>query len=664
MMKIPGTWCALLLLCSTAAAQADPPAQVGRLSYLSGTVSFAPADNSSEWGVAPLNRPVTTGDRVWTERDGRAEIRVGSTAIRAAALTSVDILRLDDDGTQLRLAQGTLDVNLRLLHAGDSFEIGTPGGAVLLTQPGSYRVQVDPSGATTTLLVRRGQADVLTGNAPLSVRDQQFLAFSAQGQETLAAPAPDEFDNWAAARDRQDERGVATRYVPPEMTGYEELDQHGAWQTTPEYGAVWTPTAVAAGWAPYRDGRWVWVSPWGWTWVDSAPWGFAPFHYGRWVWLGQRWAWAPGARVARPVYAPALVAFVGGSNWSVSVGAGPAVGWVPLGWREPYIPWYRHSPAYVRNVNISHVTNINVIQQYSNVNHVTHNRYVNRGVPSATTVVSRDTFVSARHVHEAPLQVPVVHEAPVLRPERQSFTAGRASARLPDAIASREVFAARAPVAPARFAGEGASGNARGGRDEMHNRPRVRVLGAHAPAAVPPPAPPIAPAIPAAPRTERHDRAAEPRPPAETARPRLERPPHANPVTPAQPAAQRPAQPVQPVQPMQPPQQHPVQQDQHHARAQARLAQQQQLQAQKEHQHQVVQQRAQEVQQQRERQFQQAQQVQQQQQQQLRQQHAREQRQMERAQPQHQNNVRAQPPAAAPARERRPHDAERAPQQR
>jgi hypothetical protein len=28
------------------------------------------------------------------------------------------------------------------------------------------------------------------------------------------------------------------------------------------------------------------MSPWGWTWVDNAPWGFAPFHYGRWVGAG------------------------------------------------------------------------------------------------------------------------------------------------------------------------------------------------------------------------------------------------------------------------------------------------------------------------------------------------------------------------------------------
>ena len=103
------------------------------------------------------------------------------------------------------------------------------------------------------------------------------------------------------------------------MTGYEDLDRYGEWVSEPEYGTLWFPTRVSSGWAPYREGRWTWVRPWGWTWVDEAPWGYAPFHYGRWVQVRNRWAWHPGRRVDRPTWSPALVAFVGGSNWSVSI---------------------------------------------------------------------------------------------------------------------------------------------------------------------------------------------------------------------------------------------------------------------------------------------------------------------------------------------------------
>jgi len=151
----------------------------------------------------------------------------------------------------------------------------------------------------------------------------------------------------------------------------------------PEYGPVWRPR-VAVGWAPYRHGHWAWVGPWGWTWIDDAPWGFAPFHYGRWTHLNGGWGWIPGRRVARPVYAPALVVFVGGSGFSASMsfGGGGGVAWFPLGPREVYRPAYHVSNTYVQNLNSNHVTNINV----TNVN-ITNITYVNRTVVGAVTAV-------------------------------------------------------------------------------------------------------------------------------------------------------------------------------------------------------------------------------------------------------------------------------------
>lgn len=698
-------------ICS-ATAFADPPAQVGRLSYLQGSVSFDPADASNEWMAAQLNWPVTTGDRLWSAHDGRAELRIGSAAIRAGALTSVDVLRLDDSGTQLRLAQGTLNVRLRQFGPDDSFEISTPAGAVLLSRAGSYRVTVDGDGTTTSVLVRQGEADVLTGNSPVTLRDNQFVTFDAGGQTPGGTAMADEFDNWAMARDAEDERIVATRYVSPAMTGYEDLDRHGSWTSEPEYGNVWIPaaTALPVGWAPYRNGRWVWVSPWGWTWVDNAPWGFAPYHYGRWVWLGNRWAWAPGARTVRPVYAPALVAFVGGNNWSASMGAGPAVGWVPLGWREPYIPWYRYSPTYVRNVNVAHVTNINIINQYAGVNTATRVRYVNRDVPSATTVITRNAFVSARPVHQAQVAVPahalananVTHALPAARPAgRPAFAAERPGARLPASIAAREVVAARPPVAPARFAQETGTGAARRAGPEDHERPRVRVLSNQPSAAArraadapPTVATPVAPppamvSPPQAPPTRAAERPVQPRPDA-----RATEIPHAPPAAEAQRQQERQAheaqqrqerqlrdaqqqqqqerqardaqqrqaqqQAQQAQQQRQLQEQRTLQQQQERqARAeqqrQAHALQQQQLQQQREQQHQVQQQRAAAVQQQREQQMQQAQQVEQQRQAQ------RQQRREEAAAARH------APPQPGPAQGRAPHsrpEGERPPQGR
>lgn len=514
-MKTLRVLSAVVLMFSATFVFADPPTQVGRLNFLSGTVSFAPAEANDEWAIAMLNRPVTTGDRLWVDADGRAEMHIGSTAVRIAAFTSLDVLNLDERGTQLRLAQGSVNVRLRTLDVGGNFEISTPAGAVLLTQPGSYRVIVDPSGTAITIVVRRGQADVLTGAAPFTIGENQLATIASGSQQIYLAPAADEFDNWSALRDSREDNVAATRYVSQDMTGYEELDRHGTWSSEPEYGTVWYPTAVSANWAPYREGHWTWISPWGWTWIDDAPWGFAPSHYGRWVWVRNRWAWTPGKRDARPQYAPALVAFVGGANWSVSVSSGPAVGWVPLGWREPYIPWYRSSPTYVRSVNRTQVTDITIIDRYASARNIDNIRYMNRTVPSAMTVVPREAFVSGQRADrssvrmsaQALAEVRVTHEAPVLRPDRASFGASRPGPRLPDAVAAREVLVATPPPAPVRADRDGTPGNNRGQGSQRDDRPRVRVVPAQPAGATPVvqravPEAGIAPAVTSTPKVE------------------------------------------------------------------------------------------------------------------------------------------------------------------
>jgi hypothetical protein len=171
------------------------------------------------------------------------------------------------------------------------------------------------------------------------------------------------------------------------------------------------------GWAPYRYGHWAYIAPWGWTWVDDAPWGFAPFHYGRWVVAGGAWGWVPcpppvvAVAYVRPVYAPALVAWVGGPHFAVGVGvgggfaAGVNVGWFPLGPREVYVPSYPVSRTYVNNVNISNTTvNQTVVNNYYNTTVVNKNvtvnnvKYVNQGVPGAVTATSGQNFSSAQPV--------------------------------------------------------------------------------------------------------------------------------------------------------------------------------------------------------------------------------------------------------------------------
>jgi hypothetical protein len=385
--------------------QQDPPSRVGRLNYIGGSVSFRPG-SVEEWTAATLNYPLTTGDHLWTDRDSGAEIHIGSGVLHLADQTAFSILNLDDRIAQLSLTQGAVNVNLPRLANDETFEVDTPNGAIVLLRPGSYRVDVNGDANSTAVIVRTGEAEVTGGGQALPVHPRELLRFAGTDQlttEALAAPAPDEFDRWCLDRDQREERAVrvSATYVPPEMIGVGDLADNGVWRNDPMYGAVWVPARVPMGWAPYRYGHWAYVRPWGWTWIDDMPWGFAPFHYGRWAMVGGGgWVWVPGTMVARPVYAPAMVAFVGGSGFSmaIGVGGGGVAAWIPLGPREVYRPYYHVSDAYVRNVNVTHVTNVNVV----NVTNVTNVTYVNR---TQVTAVPQSAFTGARPVAAASVRV-------------------------------------------------------------------------------------------------------------------------------------------------------------------------------------------------------------------------------------------------------------------
>jgi hypothetical protein len=444
----------------------DPPGRAARLSYSSGSVSFQPG-GEGDWVEAVHNRPLTTGDNLWADKDSRAELQVGSTSFRIDSETSISLLELDDTTTQVRLSQGSLIFRLRHLDDNDHFEIDTPNSAFVVQRTGEYRVDVNSTGDETDVTVWKGRGEVTGGGASYVVIAGQRARFNGADQldhEIEQVPANVDFVDFAFNRDQLEDRAESSNYISTEMTGYEDLGQYGSWHYVADYGPVWTPAGVAVGWAPYRFGHWVWIAPWGWTWVEDEPWGFAPFHYGRWAFVGGVWCWAPGPIAVRPVYAPAFVVFVGGAEFAVGVG-GPAVAWFPLAPREVFVPWYRTSSVYVNNVNITNtrVTVTQVTNVYNttiiNRNSTTINRvtYVNQSLPNAVTAVSRQTFANARPVNGNLVKVDqrqiaeaaVVHDVPVQPGKQSVLGAGRpAVAKPPAAIENRQVVATRAPTPP------------------------------------------------------------------------------------------------------------------------------------------------------------------------------------------------------------------------
>jgi hypothetical protein len=448
-----------------ATAQTDPPGRVGRLNFSNGQVSFRTAD-VEDWVPAEINRPLTSGDHLWTDEGARAELHIGTAALRLNSRTAFEFLNLNDDTVQIRLTEGSLIVHLRALGERETFEVDTPNTSVSLLRTGEYRIDVNPDNFVTRVTVRSGEGEVTGSDQAFPVHAGEEARISGSDSlsyDTSGARPPDEWDNWCRGRDQREERSESARYVSRDMVGYQDLDDHGTWRNVPDYGSVWVPRGVAVGWAPYHYGHWVWVEPWGWTWVDDAPWGFAPFHYGRWVYVGY-WAWVPGPVAVRPVYAPALVAWVGGPRFSMAVGFGggvAGVAWFPLGPREVYVPAYRASPVYVNRVNVTNTTIVNNIN-ITNIN-TTNIRYVNREAPGAVTAVPQNSFASARPVQSAAIPVrgealqsaQVMNTAPVA-PSRASVVGGYSGGRVaqpPMSTQNRSVVTRTAPPpAPVPFA--------------------------------------------------------------------------------------------------------------------------------------------------------------------------------------------------------------------
>lgn len=333
----------IALVVLAAVAHAAAPTAVARLGYLRGEVSLLESGDS-DWLQAPLNQPLTTGDRLWTDQNAGAELQIEGAAIRMGERSNLSVLNLDEQITLLQLSEGALRVRVRMLGAGQSIEVDTPNLALVLRRTGDYRIEVDPQNGATLVSVRSGLAEVIGDGTTYRVDNHQayrFYGSHLSEYEAVSDYRSDALDRWAQERDRHLDNSTSARYVPAGVVGYEDLDANGRWVVDGNYGNVWLPSQVDTRWTPYRDGRWTWLDSWGWTWIDDAPWGYAVSHYGRWAYLGNAWGWVPGSRQERVLYAPALVVFVGGDQGHAPPHRRSGIGntgWFPLGPREVYRP--------------------------------------------------------------------------------------------------------------------------------------------------------------------------------------------------------------------------------------------------------------------------------------------------------------------------------------
>jgi hypothetical protein len=460
LLCLTGLLCFFLASPKARADEGDPPSRAARISFLDGTVSFQPG-GVGDWGTAAKNRPVTVGDKLWADKDSRAELQVGQASVHMGSMTALSFLNLDENIMQLRIAEGAINFRVRELREGDTYEIDTPNLAFTVKQAGAFRIDVNENGDATRVTAIRGEGEVTAGNKTYTVHTGERAEFTGADNpqyQVSSAPAPDGLDQWAAERDLREDNSTSAQYVSREVPGYSDLDDNGTWNEEPDQGPVWYPNDVPAGWAPYSDGYWNYVGPWGWTWIGYEPWGYAPFHYGRWGLIGGRWGWYPGPFYARPFFGPAFVGFLGGPGFGFGFGFGGGfgVGWFPLGFREPFYPGFRASRGFISNINIRNTS----IRSASVLNSTHSFNYAYAHNVNAVTATSRSGFVGgqavnrgAAHITEASLRGAEVSNHTSFTPTRQSSLgaanlSGHAS-RPPASVQNRSVVARTTPGAAA-----------------------------------------------------------------------------------------------------------------------------------------------------------------------------------------------------------------------
>lgn len=322
---------------SLLAATSEAPGRVGRVGEMQGRVWWYDPE-AREWTAAERNRPLVRGDRLSTDAGARAELTVGSTLLRLDGDTELTFEALDDRRVVVELLHGSAQLRVRNAEAADEWTVRTADGEVQFARTGSYRV--DQREGSSHVTVSSGEARFVAAGLTQTVlagqRGEFWRQANGRGDYSLTDPPSDAFSAWVQTRERLIASSASAARVSAEMTGVDDLDRYGDWRHGGEQGELWFPREVASGWAPYSQGQWRWVAPWGWTWVDAAPWGFAPFHYGAWVQWQGRWGWSPGARgTARAVFSPGLVVWGnrGGVSFSIDIFGRrqvPTPGWRPM----------------------------------------------------------------------------------------------------------------------------------------------------------------------------------------------------------------------------------------------------------------------------------------------------------------------------------------------
>jgi len=232
-----------------------------RLNLIEGDVQILTED-TGDWAAAAINMPLQEGDRIWVPQDGRAELLLSDgSALRLRENSSLDILRIEDHSFQFYLDTGNAYVNFRG-PKGHLVQVDTPVASIRAYDEGIFRVDI-PDDRSSDISVDRGLVYAETRKGSTTVSEGYTLSVRGDDYADLhPLELSDGWAKWNGERDRSlDRNRYSSRYLPQELSPYSsDFDRYGTWQSVPEYGYVWTPSVVVStGWAPYSQGRWVWI---------------------------------------------------------------------------------------------------------------------------------------------------------------------------------------------------------------------------------------------------------------------------------------------------------------------------------------------------------------------------------------------------------------------
>jgi hypothetical protein len=294
-----------------------------RLGDIEGAVE-AQIHSSEPWRAASRNMPLLEASSIRTGAGSHAEIELDEgSVLRLAENSGCELFDYTRLSTGQRITHISLDRGVAYLtgESGwrDALVVSVPSAQVSIRRASRVRLEAAPGSSRIAVL----EGSVRMSSAAVEMEAHEGKTIKLDPTRTdkfylFPEIAALESDTWSGTRDKLLVGDASRNRLPGLQYGVRDLDAHGEWIDTAEFGLAWKPE-MPSGWAPFRDGRWQWYEGLGFTWIGGESWGWLPYHYGRWMLQpSQGWIWAPGSRRA---FQAGDVYWMRGAN---------LVGWGPL----------------------------------------------------------------------------------------------------------------------------------------------------------------------------------------------------------------------------------------------------------------------------------------------------------------------------------------------